>query len=107
MTRKKRQEHWRSVTDEQNASGLSAAAYCREHGIAPSTFRYWKKQLQADTAGEGFVQLVTAHSERTTSGIRIRVHGSVTIEVDQGFDPATLYSIVDVLCGRGMGPCSV
>ena len=43
-------------------SGLSQAVFCREHGIAPSTFRDWYKRYktakaQSTSSTNGFVSL--------------------------------------------------
>jgi len=44
MTRRSREE-WRALFDEQAASGLSAAAFCRAQGVDPRYFSVRKRQL--------------------------------------------------------------
>lgn len=39
-------EFWREAIARQAASGLSVAAYCREHELVPVTFYKWRKQLR-------------------------------------------------------------
>lgn len=39
-------EHWRGVVAEQEASGLSVAAFCRERTIPAWKFHYWRKRLR-------------------------------------------------------------
>ncbi|MCO6431168.1 MAG: transposase [Deltaproteobacteria bacterium] len=36
---------WKRRVEEQAASGMSAAAYCRKHGIKENTFHYWRSKL--------------------------------------------------------------
>lgn len=38
--------HWRSHIDAWQRSGLSQAAYCREHELVKCRFTYWKNKLQ-------------------------------------------------------------
>jgi len=38
-------EQWQPIVAQQSQSGLSAAAYCREHGINPKTFSLRKRQI--------------------------------------------------------------
>lgn len=102
MTRKERRENWQRLINEQCESGLSGAAFCRQHGIAPSTFTYWKRRLHTNTPIEGFVEILSDSASRTSSGIRIRLDERVSIEVDQGFDLHTFCAVFDALCTRGM-----
>lgn len=39
-------EFWREAIAKQAASGLSVAAYCREHELVPVTFYKWRMQLR-------------------------------------------------------------
>ncbi len=43
-------EQWRELIANQESSGLSAVAYCRQHGINPKYFSTRKSQLR-DNAG--------------------------------------------------------
>ena len=36
---------WQTIVAHQSQSGLTAAAYCREHGINPKTFSLRKRQF--------------------------------------------------------------
>lgn len=42
---------------KQACSGLSIAAFCREQGIAVSTYHYWRKRSDASQARGGFVEV--------------------------------------------------
>jgi len=65
--RKPRQSaaHWRSVIDQQIASGLSAPAFCSEHNITYQSFMRWRKKLallaEPDTIAP-FVELTATDS---------------------------------------------
>ena len=102
MTRTERTTHWRSVIDKQKESGLCGATFCREEGIPLHQFYRWRRRFdlpgRSGDAGAGFVQLLPL-SGSSPSGIRIRINQRVSIEVDRGFDPATLRNAVAALAG--------
>lgn len=45
-------QQWRELFDAYSASGLSAEAFCGEHGLARSSFRRWHRRLHAPGQGE-------------------------------------------------------
>lgn len=93
-----RRGHWRGVIDTWRGSGLSKAAFCREHGIGIWQFYYWAQrlgELDADRA-VAFARVSTAES-----GLRLVLPGGVRLEIEAGFDPATLRRVLAVLAA----PC--
>jgi len=44
-TRAAKRAHWEGVLAQWRESGLSKAAFCREHEIRPRQFRYWFEHL--------------------------------------------------------------
>jgi transposase-like protein len=106
MTRAERRTHWRTIIEHQTTSGVSIASYCRDAQIKPSYFYSWRRRLreQQPCAG-GFLELIAGRmTEAATSGIRIRLGGKLSIEVERGFDPFTLRAVVETL--RGVSQCS-
>ena len=47
---KRSPEQWQFLFDAHTSSGLSAAAFCREHKLCPKYFSLRRKQLTQDTA---------------------------------------------------------
>ena len=43
-------QSWRSRINEQLASGLSVAAFCRQHAIAVNSFYAWRRRLMNESA---------------------------------------------------------
>ena len=41
-----KKEFWRQHVEDCSRSGLSQNKYCKEHGLALSTFGHWKKRLR-------------------------------------------------------------
>lgn len=52
---------WNEMISEQEASGKSAASWCKEDGIPTSTFYYRRKKVKA--AGEGAIESPSTKNE--------------------------------------------
>jgi len=102
MTKEERITYWRAIIRKHATSGLSAAAFCREHDLNIHQFRWWRRRFKKDNSqgkGSGFLQLVP-FSKSQNSGIRIRLTDGVLIEVEQGFHPPTLRGVIEAICSR-------
>ena len=108
MTREERVSQWRALIDKQATSGLSAAAFCREQDINAQGFYQWRRRFYEQPINgmpTGFVELVPC-SEHPYSRIRIRVQERVCIEVERGFDPFTLRTVIETISGGENKSCS-
>ena len=78
---------WRERLKLWREGDLSGAAFCREHDLSIYQFRYWVRRIAELDANEsgGFAR-VTAPG----SGIRLVLPGGLRVEVEPGFDEATL-----------------
>jgi len=109
MTREERAAGWLEIVQKQAESGMSAAAFCREHHVNLQRFYFWRrrfspKAVPEETTTKGFLELIPA-SDRQESGIRIDLGNGVHIEVHPGFDPLTLRQAVEALSGAEHNPC--
>jgi len=87
--RASRREHWRGVVSEWRSGGGSQAGFCRERGIAPWQFRYWLTRFPED-GGEAVGGPRFAAVSVPGSGLRLSLPGGLVLEVEPGFDEATL-----------------
>ena len=46
------EDRWSEHLNTWSSSGLTQVAYCREHGLRPNQFTYWKRKLTAPDADE-------------------------------------------------------
>jgi len=53
---------FRELVAEQKESGLTILDFCSNHGIAPSTFHYWKKKLSKKSDRKDFIPLIVKPS---------------------------------------------
>jgi hypothetical protein len=108
MSREEKVKHWRAVIKKHAESGLSAAAFCRERHISIHQFRWWRRRFKKEVSQgkeSRFLKLVP-FSQPQGGGIRIRLNGGIFIEVDQGFDPHTLCSVIEAIRGGEATSCS-
>lgn len=70
---------WRDLVSEQEQSGQSVAAFCRDRELAGSQFIYWKKRLR-EAGGTPFVEVQLAQAG-VEPRVQARALGSTTIEV--------------------------
>jgi transposase-like protein len=66
---------WRDLVAEQEQSGLSVAAFCRDRELAQSQLTYWKRRVR-EAAKAAFVEVQLAEPR-----VQARALGSTTIEV--------------------------
>ena len=109
MTKDERIARWRDIINEQAKSGINGAVFCREHNLSIPQFRWWRRRFKKENMQNSksrFMRLVPVPNHHQ-SGIRICLRDSLSIEVDPGFDPLVLKSVIETIEGeRGIKPCS-
>lgn len=94
---------WEQRLAEQEASGKSIAAWCKEQAVRENQFYYWRKKLRTSQAEEiqpiQWLTLDLQHNKQASpAGDCITVHiGKATVEIRKGFDHHLLREIVQVL----------
>jgi transposase-like protein len=53
-----KEARFRELIDEQKESGLTILDFCSNHGLAPSTFHYWKKKFEKKSGRKDFIPLI-------------------------------------------------
>lgn len=89
-----RRELWRRRIAQQEKSGTSIRAFCREEGLSEPSFYAWRKRLRSENHPVRFALVETKPAERAApielmlaSGDRLRVPA----------DAATLRMVLSVL----------
>lgn len=83
-------EYWRKVMAQYQASGKNAKTFSREHGIAASTLQYWVGKTKREEASGRFARVETG--ER----IELELSSGVRIRVNRG----DLRNVLEALCER-------
>lgn len=112
MTRTDRAQFWSKHLARQRCSGLPQRAYCAKHGLAVSSFGYWRRKLRApadaDVIGAEaaphlipveFIAETAVHcAGLSVAGSGVQMHtGAVRIELAVGFDVPTLRRALEAL----------
>lgn len=102
---------WNKRVAAWRASGQTAAEYCERQGLGLSALRYWALRARREQAAATVrppvrlarVERAAAATESTTSSSSSAVVieiGRARVSVEQGFDRATLATVLDVLGAR-------
>ena len=95
---------WRRIVEAQRSSGLSVAAYCRQRGVRPCSFYYWRRRWQVAVHGQAapraaFIELKNPIPS-AAQGIEIGLRGGRRLRVRPGFDRALLLEVIHTLEGE-------
>jgi hypothetical protein len=101
--RAEKRRYWKDQLEKWKGGGLTQAQYCRENNLSVHCFLYWRKRILPAKPPQ--VSLVELPIPRPVSGplpphgvaISLVVDGHYRIEIDKGFDPATLDQVIRIL----------
>ena len=94
MTDQKR-EFWSKLIAEQETSGQTIRAFCKEHVVADHTFYYWRKRLQPSEA----VQFAELKTVARAAPLELILSSGEQLRICNGVDAATLRLVLDVVRG--------
>jgi hypothetical protein len=95
-------QRWGQIIEQQRASGLSVAAFCRQHLVPVSSLYAWKRRFSQDAVGHGFVEAKITRIPAAAEGagvIEVCLPGGRRLRVGRGFDPHLLRDVIAVLEG--------
>jgi len=95
--RTKKQKYWQRHIEKWSQSGLSQAAYCREHNLKIKSFTYFKSRLKRNLPVQ-FVQ-VPVEPVRVSSFLKLNIGSNFQIDIPDGFSQNTLTQVLQVLRG--------
>lgn len=93
-------QKWRQVLARFDASGLSAAAFCRQNAIAESSFFSWRRRLAPRLVAPAFVEAkvaAAAVAARPACSIEVMLRGGRRVRVRRRFDRVLLAEVVAAL----------
>jgi hypothetical protein len=98
----RRQEQIRALVAEQEASGLTVAAFARKRAVSAWALYDWKRRTRhrADPRPEervGFVQVKVADPPRGVPTLWVELSGGLRVHVPAGFDAGELRRLIEVL----------
>jgi transposase-like protein len=96
-SRERRRKQWEKRIACWRTSGLSMAAYCREHEVNYGQLVWWRRCLQRDVTLPPLTLIPVLVPATSRSVIVVRLSSGVGIEVECGFDAGLLSAVVRAL----------
>ena len=100
----KKETLWRAHISAWEKAGISQADYCRQYGLSPKSFTYWKGRLKPQVKGVSFYQIATtghfAHrigGQKIPGALNLLIGDRFCIEINDDFSPAVLRKLVHTL----------
>lgn len=91
---------WRRLISEQERSGQTVVAFCRERGITRSYFFAWKRRLREESPMKFLeVQLTETASAGRDSRVEIRLQNGRSLLVGRGFDVEQVRALLALVEG--------
>lgn len=101
--RTERERQYASLLDEQEASGLSVAAFAEESGLSAATLYSWRRRLGRARPHDKRVALLEVCVDdedgvhETSGRMTVAIADGTRIELDAGFDESALERLLGVL----------
>lgn len=96
--RQQRRRLWERRIGRWRASGLSMAAYCRQHGLSYWMFVRWRQRIERTVTPASPLTLIPVVASTPSGGaITIRLPDGIGIEVEPGFDAGVLSAVMRAL----------
>jgi putative transposase len=96
----KKAKKWSELIRQQQQSGLSVSAFCREHGFSDQTFYNWRKRL----GGSEPVRFALVAAETTAAAEQLPIElvlvSGDRLRIAPGTDAASLRRVLNVLRER-------
>lgn len=92
--REDRRDLWAKTISEQEASGLSVPAFCREKGVCSGSFYHWRRRLRTVDDPVRFALIETKPAADCAAPLELVFTGGERLRICPGADAATLQLIV-------------
>lgn len=105
--RVERQRRWQAHLAAWQRSGLSQAEYCRQHGLAPADFSWWKRELAkrglTTPPPAPFVPVQVIARGADTTGCEVVLRNGRRLRLGPDIDPAWVAKLAAAL--EASAPC--
>jgi hypothetical protein len=96
-TQEERRQLWRKLISQQEQSGLSVRAFCKEHRTSEHSFYQWRKRL-AEQLPMKFALVETSRGAPTAvAAMEVILASGERLRIVPGIDAATLRLVLSVL----------
>jgi len=96
----KKARRWAELMGQQQQSGLSVRAFCRQHGFSDQTFYNWRKRLAGSEPVSFALVAANAPAAAGQLPIELLLISGDRLRIASGADAATLRTVLNVLRER-------
>ena len=96
-TKESRREFWRQFVAQQQHSGMSVRAFCRQRGTSEHSFYQWRKRLAAQLPVKFALVEMNASSLNKALPLEVLLASGERLWITSGCDTATLRTVIEVL----------
>jgi hypothetical protein len=95
--RKDRCGHWAKTISEQEESGLSVPAFCREKGVCAGSFYHWRRRLRTVEEHVRFALIETKPAPDCAAPLELIFTSGERLRISPGVDAGTLQLVMATL----------
>jgi hypothetical protein len=93
-----RTEYWRSLLQQQEASGESVHAFCATRGLTEQSLYYWRKRLKGEPpVSFALVRTGAPPEALSEEPLQLDLGASRRLLIPRGVDAATLRTVLTIL----------
>lgn len=86
-------EYWGKLIAEQESSGQTILAFCKERGIGVHSFYFWRKRLRKSEP----VQFALLKSVASAASLELILTSGEQLRISNGVDAAMLRLVLDAV----------
>jgi hypothetical protein len=95
--RKDRCGHWAKTIADQEESGLSVPAFCREKGVCAGSFYHWRRRLRTVDEPVRFALVETKPAPDYAAPLELIFASGERLRISRGVDAAALQLVMAAL----------
>ena len=88
-----KREYWSKLIAEQDSSGQTIRAFCKERGIGEHSLYYWRKRLLQNEA----VQFALLKTVASATPLELILPNGEQLRIPNGVDAATLRLVLNAV----------
>ena len=98
----RKEARWRKHLRRQQGAGQSVRDYCREHGLAESSFHFWRREIvrrdcEIGTRGPTAFVPIAVQPDAPASDLEVVLASGRVVRVAAGFEVDTLRRLLALL----------
>ena len=103
--RRRSAQDWAQWLRLFETSGQKVKEFCREKGLPPSSFSYWRRRLRSQPGTKASEKLIEIRPAAVRAGVgswamRIAVRGGICVEVEEGTEASWVAGVVRALAAE-------